>query len=239
MTENRKLDTIRKLLAKAERASTPEEAETFAAKAEELMARYSVDRATVAASEPQRADVLNTRTITLDGYPLAKAQILQAVAQNLDCVIVLTGLRSKPGRKVARIHGHESNLEAFDVLATSLLLQATTAATAMHKRTPEVNGRTFRHNFLVGFAARVSHRMAKARRGAVAESAPGTALALVDRAAAVQEHVNSAYHKLGHTSPSVTHNGSYLAGDEAGKRADLSSNERVRAGSQRSSIGAS
>ena len=47
------LDRVRKLLAKAEAEGvTPPEAEALTAKAAELMARYGIDRARLAASEP-------------------------------------------------------------------------------------------------------------------------------------------------------------------------------------------
>src|SRR6202035_869120 len=47
------LDRVRKLLAKAEAEGvTPPEAEALTAKAAELMARYGIDRARVAASRP-------------------------------------------------------------------------------------------------------------------------------------------------------------------------------------------
>lgn len=237
MTENPKLDVVRKLLAKAERAGTPEEAEAFAAKAEELMARYSIDAA-LAAQQPGKTDPIGTRTIKLDGYPIPKAQLLQAIAVNMSCQVILTSFANNRGLKIATIYGHESDLEAFDILATSLLLQATTAATATHKRAPHINGRTFRHNFLLGFAARVGQRMSAARVSAAAEAgATSTALAVRDRKVAVQDHINAEHGKLGRsTGTKVTHTRSYLAGDAAGQQADLSTNARVREGSTRKGI---
>ena len=51
-----KLDTVRKLLAKAERAATAAEAEIYTAKAVELMARHGIDQALLAAAaRPRRA----------------------------------------------------------------------------------------------------------------------------------------------------------------------------------------
>jgi hypothetical protein len=229
MTDNPKLDVVRKLLAKAEKAGTPEEAETYAAKAEELMARYSIDAALLA-QQPGVNDPMESRTITLDGYPIPKAMVLQAVAQNMNCKIVLTSSYRSRGIKVASIYGHASDIEAFDILATSLLLQATTAATAWSKRpgAAGINDRTFRHNFLIGFAQQVAYRMAKAREVAVTESgSPGTALALVDRSRQVEDYVAQSHGKLGTAKTSVTHTRSYLAGDAAGQEADLNRNARV------------
>ena len=48
------LDRVRKLLAKAEAVGvTPHEAEALTAKAAELMAKYGIDRALLAADEPE------------------------------------------------------------------------------------------------------------------------------------------------------------------------------------------
>lgn len=229
MTENPKLDVVRKLLAKAERAGTPEEAEAFAAKAEELMARYSIDAALAAQQPDGKPDPIGSRKITLDGYPIPKATLLTAIARNVNCDVVLTHTPNR-GIKIATIYGFESDLEAFDILATSLLLQATTAATATHKRVPSINGRTFRHNFLLGFAARINERMSAARVSAAAEKgATSTALAVRDRTVAVRNHIAAEHGKLGKTGTRATHTRSYLAGDAAGQQADLGTRDRVGA----------
>jgi hypothetical protein len=240
MTENPKLDTVRKLLAKAEKAGTPEEAETYAAKAEELMARYSIDAALLA-SRSERDESMGSRSIRLEGYPIPKAMILNAIAKNLSCRVVLSSFRGMPGTKVATIYGHASDLEAFDILATSLLLQATTAATAWHKRpgAAGINGRTFRHNFLIGFATRVNERMAAAKEEAAVATDDyiGTALVLVDRSAQVDRYVAGEHPKLGTSKTQVTHSRSYLAGDAAGQQADLSTNARVGGTTSKAAIG--
>lgn len=232
MTENSKLDVIRKLLAKAERAGTPEEAESYAAKAEELMVRYSIDAVEVAAERQEGFGAIGTRRITLDGYPLPKSHLLAAIARPLNCDVLIQSVSGYRGVKVAIVYGHERDLEAFDVLATSLLLQAVTGATQAHKRTPWVNGRTFRHNFLLGFAGRVHERMQAAREEVVETVSTSTAVALVDRAAAVRNHIRSQHDRLGKSRSSITDRGSYLAGDEAGRRARLTTDTEVGSRSQ-------
>lgn len=225
MTENRKLDRIRKLLAQAEGAGTPEEAETFAVKAEQLMAQYSIDAAMLAATT-RAHDPIGTRQITLNGYPIPKSILLAAIAANMNCRVLLTSFPGRSGVKLATVCGHESDLEAFDILATSLLLQATTAATATHKRAPHINGRTFRHNFLLGFAARVADRMTQARSAAT-PTTPRATLVLRDRRAAVDDHIEAEHSKLGTTKTRMTHARSYLAGDAAAQQADLNHRARV------------
>jgi len=53
-SDNPLLERVRKLLAKAESAgTTPPEAEALTAKAAELMAKYGIDRALLAAARPE------------------------------------------------------------------------------------------------------------------------------------------------------------------------------------------
>ena len=60
------LDRVRKLLAKAEDESvTPPEAQALTAKAAELMARYGIDRAMLAAARPE-TDAPASRLIDVD-----------------------------------------------------------------------------------------------------------------------------------------------------------------------------
>lgn len=56
---------------------------------------------------------------------------------------------------------------------------------------------------------------------------------MVDRAAAVRDHIAAEHGKLGKTRTSVTERDSYRAGDEAGRRARLSSDPGVAARSSR------
>lgn len=61
------LGRIRGLLAKAEdQAATVQEAEAYFVKAAELMARYGVDRAMLAADDPT-SDLLGDRIVVIEG----------------------------------------------------------------------------------------------------------------------------------------------------------------------------
>ena len=66
------LGRIRKLLAKAERAGTPEEAQTYTEKAVELMARHGIDAALLAAAQPGRDAIGATRVDA--GRPVQRRQ---------------------------------------------------------------------------------------------------------------------------------------------------------------------
>src|SRR4051812_37551858 len=83
------LERVRKLLAKTEDpACTPAEAEAFTAKATELIAKYGVDQALLAAVDPA-VDPVGDRLVRLDPpYALDKAGLLAAVAVPLRCRVV-------------------------------------------------------------------------------------------------------------------------------------------------------
>src|SRR3978361_1714061 len=79
----------RKLLAMAEDpACTPAEAEAFTAKATDLIAKYGVDQALLAAADPT-IDPVGDRIVTVvPPYARDKAGLLAAVAAPLRCRIV-------------------------------------------------------------------------------------------------------------------------------------------------------
>ena len=83
------LAKVRKLLALAEDpAATTHEAETYTAKATQLIADYGIDRALLAAADPTR-DPIGDRVVVLDApYAADKADLLATVATSLRCASV-------------------------------------------------------------------------------------------------------------------------------------------------------
>jgi len=116
------LARVRKLLAKAEDPGvTPAEAQALTGKAAELMAKYGIDRALLAAERPE-TDRPADRVIDVDNpWARVQAHLLCGLASALRCQCVILS-RTSPG---ARIHmfGFASDLERTDVLYTSLLVQ--------------------------------------------------------------------------------------------------------------------
>ena len=116
------LARIRKLLAKAEaKGVTPAEAEALTAKAAELMAKYGIDRALLAAERPE-TDHPADRVLDVDNpWARVQAHLLCGIASAMRCQCVVLP-RTDPG---ARIHvfGFASDIERADVLYTSLLVQ--------------------------------------------------------------------------------------------------------------------
>jgi hypothetical protein len=161
----RLLDRVRALLAKAESTTYPAEAETYTAKAQELIARHSIDEALVAARGGSAAVVPLARRIGVDHpYESEKASLLAAVAGANRCHTVWS-----PELGFTTVFGFDSDIDAVDLLHTSLLVQANRAMSAAEPLGGQTNGKagrarlkTFRQSFLVGFAVRIGERLAQA-----------------------------------------------------------------------------
>ncbi|MGW4533670.1 hypothetical protein ACWEOI_22255 [Nocardia sp. NPDC004340] len=70
------------------------------------------------------------------------------------------------------IVGDDADLEAIELLTTSLLVQATRAMIASGQDTPDdgARSRIFRKSFLVAYATRIGERLAAATAATIAES---------------------------------------------------------------------
>ncbi|EMF28273.1 hypothetical protein H114_14978 [Streptomyces gancidicus BKS 13-15] len=158
--ESRMLGRIRALLAKAEATGFPEEAEALSAKAQELMARHSVDEALLAARTPAAEGPDAVRIGVEPPYEQAKAVLLDAVASANHCRAVWNEAFG-----FSTVVGFAPDLEAVELLFTSLLVQATTAMTkaeAAQRAGGRKRTKTFRQAFLAAYAHRVGERLAAA-----------------------------------------------------------------------------
>ncbi|MFH8490303.1 DUF2786 domain-containing protein [Streptomyces longisporoflavus] len=168
--EPRILTRIRALLAKAEATGFPEEAEALTAKAQELMARHTIDEALLA-SRSHAKDTPGACRIGVDApYETAKAILLDAVATANRCRAVWNEAYG-----FSTVVGFESDLEAVEILHTSLLVQGTAAMTkaeAGQRAGGRKRTKTFRQAFLLAYADRLGARLAAAAEDATAEAAP-------------------------------------------------------------------
>jgi hypothetical protein len=224
------LAKVRKILAKAEDpAATPEEAETYTAKAAELIAGYGIDRALLAEAVPG-SDVVGDRVVVLDApYALDKASLLSGVAVALRCQAVQR-TRYDEGAKELSMHlfGYESDLARAEVLYTSLLLQATSLVRRSLAPRGE-NLAAYRRSWLAGFTAAVVRRLReseeRARTAAEGdEGAPSgrsVSLVLADRSVAVRDAVQAEYPSLRKAQARSLSGSGGRSGYQAGQRADL------------------
>jgi hypothetical protein len=227
-TDNPLLERVRKLLAKAESAGTaPAEAESLTAKAAELMARYGIDRALLAAQQPE-TDAPADRKIDIDN-PWARVQghLLCGLASALRCQCVILP-RSGPGTRI-HIFGFASDIERTDLLYTSLLVQMWQGLAATEVPGWSRSPRAWRRSWLLGFTSAVVARVRAAEQHAAEQAerehtgtGPGTELVLADRQQIIQHAIDHAYPQTRKTK--MTYSGSgYGAGYAKGQQADLGS----------------
>ena len=222
---SRLLDRVRKLLAKAEDESvTPPEAQALTAKAAELMAKYGIDRALLAADRPETDKPAN-RMLDIDNpWARVKAHLLCGLSSSLRCQAIL--LSSSTGSKV-HVFGFQSDLERLDVLYTSVLIQMWHGLTGAEVPSWSRSPRAWRRSWLLGFATAVISRVRAAEhtaacRAAGPDTAAGarTALVLADRAQVIRDEAERAY-PLTRTAR-VTYSGTgYRDGYAEGQRADI------------------
>jgi hypothetical protein len=251
------LAKIRKLLAKAEDpAATAEEAQTYTAKAAELMAAYGIDRALLAEQDPA-SDCVGDRVVVLDApYALDKAGLLSSVAFALRCRAVRRVRHVGPrATKQVSIHlfGFDSDLLRVEILFTSLLMQAQSALVRVDAP-PWESLAAYRRSWLAGFTAAVTRRLQEAEERAAREAqaardgsrhdSPGgagadgsgqrsVALVLVDRGSRVEAAMDAEYPHLRTASSRQLSGSGGRSGWQAGQRADLGDGARVRGQSLR------
>jgi hypothetical protein len=228
-----KLDTVRKLLAKADGAGTPEEAEIYTAKAVEMMARHGIDEALLAArldpGAPGRDEIGTSHIAMADPYSAGKARLLAWTASALRCRVVL---HQAGGGRVAGVTvlGFASDRERAELLYTSLLLQAGTQLAGARSRWAGESVAAYRRSWLHGFAVRVHRRLVEAEAEAAAEAttrpssaAEGRSVALVlaDRTARVDHAYAETFPQVARARRTTLSGSGFAAGDRAGARADL------------------
>ncbi|SEN05083.1 Protein of unknown function [Actinacidiphila rubida] len=153
------LGRIRALLAKAESTGFPEEAEALSAKAQQLMAAHSIDEALLGDAGGTGGYGPGARRIGVDRpYEGAKALLLDAVAAANRCEAVWA---SEFG--FSTVVGHAADLDAVELLYTSLLVQADRALHRGRSRS-----RDYRESFLIAYAAEIRERLAAAAATEVA-----------------------------------------------------------------------
>ncbi len=219
------LKTIRALLAKAEATTFEAEAEAFTAKAQELMARYSIDAAVLAAAATGDAGRLargtEARRVHIDDpYADEKVSLLANIGH-------VNGVRcvwsSESG--FATAVGFPVDLQLTEVLYTSLLVQATRAAAHATADRADLRTPSFRRAFLMAFAERVGERLEATTRHVAEEAEHDYGSSLLPALAHRQAQVDATYDELFPGAVPMQQRrlnaAGYYAGRAAGDRADI------------------
>ncbi len=230
------LERVRKLLAKAEDGSvTPAEAEALTGKAAELMARYGIDRALLAAARPETDRPADRIIDVPNPWADVRVHLLAGLVSAMRCQCVLLPV---PTGKRVHVFGYASDLERAEMLYTSLLVQMAhglaTARVPATARSP----RAWRRSWLLGYSSAVTARVRAAEERAASDASAGAgagaggtssaALVLADRSLVVRRHAQAAYPRTRRTRVTYTGNG-YRSGYAEGERADIGG-KRVRPG---------
>lgn len=232
--DQRMLGRVRALLAKAESTEFPEEAEAFSARAQELMARHSIDHALLAAETGDTAGPAGRRIPVDNPYDAPKAVLLTVVADaNRSRAVWHRDLG------FSTVLGFPADLAAVEMLFTSLLVQATAAMVhAGPRRDARGRSRTrsFRHAFLNAYAARIGERLREAADRAAAGAGGKDLLpVLAARDRAVEQAVDTMFPNLAKgRSGSVSNYEGWVAGRAAADLASLNGRLEVTGAFRRS-----
>jgi len=224
--DERVLGRIRALLAKAESSTFPAEAETFTAGAQALMARHSIDHALLAALGQRTSEDPTGRRIGIDNpYAEPKVMLLGVVAEANRCRTVWS---RDLGFSTAI--GFPADLDAVELLFTSLLVQATAAMMQAGSRADgsgRSRTRSFRQSFLAAYASRIGHRLAETTglqttKAATEPAGRNLLPVLAARNEAVDEAVAAMFPEMtNHVMGSVTNSDGWFSGLSAADRAAL------------------
>lgn len=219
------LTRVRALLAKAESTTFEDEAEALTAKAQELIARHAIDEALLHTVDDVGAP--SARRILIDDpYADAKANLLHEIAAANRCRVVHS---AQLGWVVA--FGYDHDLDAVELLAASLLAQAT-GAMVRHGSRRDTAGRSrtrsFRRSFLLGFAQRVGERLREttAAQMAADDRSARFVPVLAARSDQVTAATEAAFPALVERTLSMSNPTGFVAGRTAAELADLAPSAR-------------
>jgi len=217
--DQRLLERVRALLAKAESTAYPAEAEAYSAKAQELIARHSIAEALAAG--PTAEVVPFARRVGVDHpYENEKAALLDAVARANHCQTVWS-----PELGFTTVFGFDTDIDAVELLYTSLLVQANRAmaqAEPAGGRAGKARLKAFRRSFLVAYAIRIGERLEEVAATVLAEPGADLLPVLASREAQVRETVRRVFpHTVRARGSRVDSREGWDSGREAADRAAL------------------
>jgi hypothetical protein len=231
-------EKVRKLLTQAEDSGvTPEEAQTFAAKAAELLARHGLDIATVRAEKGQQPEGLSYYEFTVSGHGWhgkARASLVYSVAQAYGCAVCTIGNKMDGKDRLVAMIGTASMIEALKILLPSIVVQAETSgakATKAHMAQvgttfakaadKNIERRNFLRSYLKGYGIGVADKITATRTAMTGEvkGKPGE-LVLVSEADRIKADFTKRFPKLSTTAADKVSVAGLVAGKRDGSTAD-------------------
>ena len=166
-----KMEQVRKLLAKAEAFGvTAEEAETYTAKAAELMARYGIDKMMLAATAAVPVTPGYKITPIVPPFHHQKKDMLMRVGGAMRLHPVNYRIAGEPGKYresfEVELLGSATDIDRCLVLYQSLLAQATRL---LRDEMPPGAKSAYKQSWLDGFSLRIAARVKDAEKDALLE----------------------------------------------------------------------
>ena len=222
--DQRVLEKVRLLLAKAESTPYEAEAETFTAGAQAMMARHSIDAARLAARAPSTGTgPRTTRIHVFAPYEQPKMRLLAAIGHANRCRTVW-----HEDLGCASVVGFPADLLAVEALFTSLLVQGTTAMQRHGSRTDHAGRsrtRAFRSSFLTSYALRIGERLATVTESETTKARAETGgQDLLPALAARDDEVDAAFAEQ---FPSVARSSGRISADPDGWHAGRAAADRA------------
>ncbi len=212
------LERVRALLAQAESTTYPAEAETFTAKAHELITRHAIDLALVEGTHVAAGWTTAVRIPIDDPYVDSKTLLLHVVAEHSRCRAV-----SHSRYAMSTVIGAGGDVTAVELLFTSLLLQgqqALLAEGAGVEAGARQRSRTFRASFLFGYANRIGERLAEVSDTVAADVSDSAGVAVLPMLADRRRTIDAEIGRLfGSLTSSPVRGGWDAAGWSSGQRA--------------------
>jgi hypothetical protein len=174
---SRVYEKIRALLAKAESTDSDAEAEAFTAKAQQLIARHSINEALLSEAGEGKRDPEALRVIIERPYEQPKSELLAQIADANHCRSVYW-----PDGGFTTLIGDRADLRSVELLFNSLLVQATAAMTrvgSISAKRGKSQTRSFRQSFLASFAMRIGERLRESAEDTAREYTEETGTDLV------------------------------------------------------------
>ncbi|MEU6858470.1 DUF2786 domain-containing protein [Glycomyces sp. NPDC046736] len=191
---SRTYERIRALLAKAESTDSDAEAEAFTAKAQQLIARHSINEALLSSTEQRKREPETLRIIIERPYEKPKSELLAQIADANHCRPVYWAAGG-----FTTLVGDRSDLQSVELLYNSLLVQATAAMTragSLADRAGKSATRAFRQSFLASFAWRIGERLRESAAETAREFSEATGTDLVPVMRVRDERVDAKTHEL-------------------------------------------
>lgn len=188
---------IRALLDKAESTNYEAEADTFYAKAQELMLQYAVDEAEMEAAGTKKDEQIVIRKVYVkEGYPATQSRqyFLSQIAKSFGCRVFLYS-----GTDHTAVVGYESDTMFVELLYLSVniqcysVLQREVKAQKDWYRLAEMKFKeaAFRRAFTFGYFDRVAERVKERYECKLESVGESTAIVLRNKGDVVEDWLNS------------------------------------------------